>query len=172
MLTVPEHIEVQLVNSKGELVQQDNIVIGIHTIATRKNDIELSPFVSNEQGIVNISKADIEDRAENFISYGIMDYVSLESAKPIVELFIWTKDKIKNYLDYWEQLLTEDPTEKLADWQIAVMNKEMLQIQDRERWEFELMKNSYNYSNITQESKKGMNWNGTEKKIRTTLTVK
>ncbi|MEQ8523045.1 hypothetical protein [Gracilimonas sp.] len=172
MLTVPEHIEVQLVNSKGEPFKQAKIVVGIRTFATRKNDIELSPFVSNELGIVNISNADIQDRAENFISYGIMDYNSLESAEPTVELFIWTKDKITKYLNYWEPLLTADPTEKLADWQIAVMNKEMLKIQERERREFELLKNSFNSSNITKESKSRMNWNGTENTIRTTLTVK
>jgi len=172
MLVIPEHIEIQLTTSAGVPYKQSNVIVGIHSFATRKNDIELSPFISDKNGIITITKDQIIERARNFISYGIMDYNSLESAKSTVELFIWTKDKIQRYLNYWEPLVKENPTKNLADWQIRVMDKEMLAIQEREQNEVELIKKSHNANSISKEFKIKMTWDGKETNFRITFIVK
>jgi hypothetical protein len=172
MLIIPESIKVQLTTNKGENFKQENIILGIQTYATRKNNIELSPFISNSDGIVLITKDQIIERAENFISYGIMDYSSLETAKPSVHLYVWTKEMVKQYLNYWEPIIAKNPVNKLKDWQISGMGSKLLSIQNEQRTEFNNYKNSYNLHSISNSSRVSLNWDGTEKNSYTTLKIK
>jgi len=85
MLTIPEKITIFLTDLEGQAIKQDKILVGIRTFATHKNDINLSPFLSDKDGKIEITKKDIQYQADNLISYGIMDYSSLETAKPNIE---------------------------------------------------------------------------------------
>lgn len=102
MLVIPDEILIQLVTENGEQFKQDKILIGIHTFATRKLNIELFPFISNNKGEILITKSEIQEAGNNFIDYGIMDYSPLESASPDVVFYLFTKEQIEKYINYWE----------------------------------------------------------------------
>jgi hypothetical protein len=99
-LFIPNKIQIEFRNKNDEPLHQADILIGIDTFANHKNNINISPFVSDKNGIVNITKTQIQEKADNFISYGLMDYMSLESAKPEVKLYFWGNNSIKIYLGY------------------------------------------------------------------------
>mgnify|MGYP003678727195 FL=1 len=124
-------------------------MIGIKTRANRKNDINLSPFLTNKDGRITITAKDIKECNDNFISYGIMDYSSLESAKPEIEIYLWGTTSLQNYIDYWSRIL-ENKTdlkqfEKWGD-KLGKRDIECAQIEKREREEFELFKNFHNWN--------------------------
>ncbi|MCB0762667.1 MAG: hypothetical protein KDC12_14155, partial [Flavobacteriales bacterium] len=105
MLTVPDKVTIQLTDSDGQPARLDKVLVGIKTFATHKNDIYLSPFLSDKDGRIEITKKDIQDTTDNFISYGIMDYSSLESANPNVEIYLWAAEELDRYIAYWSKLL-------------------------------------------------------------------
>jgi len=104
-LNLPDKIEIQFYDKADKPLRQDKLLVGIRTFATHKNDIDLSPFVSDLNGLVTITQADLKKTADNFISYGLMDYGSIESAKPNIEIYFWGNDSLKKYLDYWTSVL-------------------------------------------------------------------
>jgi hypothetical protein len=116
MLKIPDEVTIQLVDNGGHPVRLDNVVVGIRTFATHKNDIHISPFYTNADGQVRITKKDINKAADRFIDFGLMDYVSLESAKPKVEIHVWTDQEIERFINYWDPIVEQtnhfDNTEK------------------------------------------------------------
>src|SRR5438046_1501649 len=104
-MTLPEKIEIQFYDKAGRPFRQEKLLIGIKTFATYKNNIDFSPFLSDENGLITITQDELKQTADNFITYGLMDYGSLESAKPNVEIYFWGNDSLKKYLDYWSSLL-------------------------------------------------------------------
>ncbi len=116
MLKIPEEITIQLVDKSGQPVRLDNVVIGIRTFATHKNDIHISPFYTNADGQVRITKNEINKAADRHIEFGLMDYVSLESAKPKVEIHVWTVQEIERFINHWDPIVKQtnyfDGTEK------------------------------------------------------------
>jgi hypothetical protein len=104
-LNLPDKIEIQFYDKADKPLRQDNLLVGIRTFATHKNDIDLSPFLSDTNGLITITQDDLKQNADNFISYGIMDYGSIESAKPDIEIYFWGNDSLTKYLDYWTSLL-------------------------------------------------------------------
>lgn len=99
-LFIPEHIHIEFFDENGKPFKQSGILIGIKTYANHKNDINISPLLSDKNGHINIIKTQLLEKANDFISYGIMDYVPLEYSKPIVELYFWGKRNINIYLGY------------------------------------------------------------------------
>src|SRR3569833_3312155 len=97
-LFIPERINIELRNKKDEPLHQPNIFIGIRTMAFHTNDIDLSPFLSDAEGRLSITKDQIEEAADNFISYGLMDYVPLIYAKPGIEIYFKGSKNINIYL--------------------------------------------------------------------------
>lgn len=106
-MNLPDKIEIQFYDKADKPLRQENLLVGIRTFATHKNDIDLSPFLSDNNGLVTITQDDLKQTADNFISYGLMDYVSLESAKPNIEIYFWGNDSLKKYFDYWTWLLVD-----------------------------------------------------------------
>jgi hypothetical protein len=99
-LFIPEYITIELRNKNEEPLHQANILLGIMTHASFRNDIDIYPLISDKKGIISLKKDQIIKMANEFISYGIMDYSSLESAKPDIELYFWGKRNINIYLGY------------------------------------------------------------------------
>jgi hypothetical protein len=104
-LFLPEIIHIDFYDKNGIALQQENILMGIHTFATHKNNIDLFPFLSDKNGHITITKEQLQSRAHIFISYGIMDYHSLDSAKPGIQIYIWGTESIDRYVDYWKMIL-------------------------------------------------------------------
>ena len=155
-LYIPEKIEIQLEDALGNPILRDKILIGIRTFANHKNNVDLSPFLSDKNGIIKITADDIKERFDVFVSYGLMDYVSLESAKPMVEIYYWGNNSLNRYLNYWTKILEEkkDPKrfektwgEKLANaWKdkLTELESEFVAIEKRERQELKIFESCYN----------------------------
>jgi hypothetical protein len=99
-LFVPDLITIEFGDKNDNPFYQKSILIGIKTHASHKNDIDIYPFMSDEQGHLRITQDQINERTNDFISYGLMDYASLDSAKPVIELYFWGNKSIRRYLGY------------------------------------------------------------------------
>lgn len=148
-LFIPENIQIDFFDSENNPIRQEGILIGIKTRANRKNDINLTPFLTDKDGRITITAKDIKECSDNFISYGIMDYSSLESAKPEIEIYLWGKSNLENFIIFWSRIL-ENKTdlkqfEKWGD-KLGQRDIESAQIEKREREEFELFKNCHNWN--------------------------
>jgi hypothetical protein len=105
-LFIPDKIQIDFFDGDNNPLRQDRILIGIRTFANHKNDIDLSPFLTDSSGSVTITSADIKERFDNFVSYGLMDYSSLETAKPKIEIYFWGNKNLDRYISYWTKLLS------------------------------------------------------------------
>lgn len=104
-LQVPDIVNIDFVDNVGKPLRIENILIGIQTFATYKNNINCFPFLSDKDGRITITKADIKDRANNFVYNGIMDYSELESAKPEIEIYLWGNTAIDRCITGWRENL-------------------------------------------------------------------
>ena len=140
-LFIPEKIIIELKDKNGNSFNQKNILFGIKTFANRRNDIELSPFLSNENGVITITKNNIEKKLENFYSYGLMDYSSIESAKPEIEIYYWGNKNLENYIIYWSKILSgKTDLKQFEIWgeKLGKREIESAKIEKRERNEMEI----------------------------------
>ena len=105
-LFIPKIIHIEIVDKNGDPFRQENILIGIQSFATHKNDISLSPFLSDKVGRITITKEQIKYREYRCITYGLMDYVGVIYAKPDIEIYFWGNNKLDNYINYWGNLFS------------------------------------------------------------------
>jgi len=146
-LFLPDVIHIDFYDKNGNALHQENILIGIHTFATRKNNIDLSPFLSDKDGYITITKEHLQKRADFFISYGIMDYGSLDSAKPEIQIYFWGNDSIDRYMDYWEMILKSKKDRQQYEMWGDIMGKfakESAELEIREREELHLFETCFN----------------------------
>ena len=146
-LFIPDIIQIDIADKKGNPVRQENILLGIKTFATYKNDIDLSPFLTDNEGHITITKEQIQIRANIFISYGIMDYVGLDYAKPDIKIYYWGNDSLDRYINYWTMLLKNRKDkwqyEKWGDI-MGKFAKQAAELEIREREELNLFETSFN----------------------------
>jgi hypothetical protein len=146
-LFIPEIIHIEILDKNGDPFRQENVLIGIQTFATHKNNISLSPFLSNEDGRITITKEQIITREYRVIIYGLMDYVGLISAKPDIEIYFWGNNKLDNYINYWENLFNY----RKSGEQAKMLNKLLGRVEFRstdshkeEEEEFEIYSTCFN----------------------------
>ena len=123
-LFIPDLIQIQLLRSNvnfftkyfsepaEKAFNQDNILLSIKTIANHKNNVELSPFQSNKNGLIIITKEQLIKRKDTFISYGLMDYQSIESAKPDITICLMGKLSLEVEINYLKAIFVELKNEK------------------------------------------------------------
>ena len=108
-LIVPEHIEIQLTDLSGQPAKLENLAVYIKTKARRKNDFRLGPFFSDKNGIIEISKIDFMNEVNATYDSGLMDYSSIETNFPEVEIIPYNKLEIERMIDsrtkIWTSLL-------------------------------------------------------------------
>ena len=146
-LFIPDKIQIDFFDSENNPLRQEKILIGIRTFANRKNNIDLSPFLTDNEGKVIITTQDINDCYQNYISYGIMDYSSLESAKPEIEIYFWGNDRLNRLINYWTKILDEKTDLKqLEMWgdKLGKKERESAEIERKERKRLELFKTCHN----------------------------
>lgn len=146
-LFLPDIIHIDFHDKDGNTLRQENILVGIHTFATHKNNIDLSPFLSDKDGHITITKEQLQNRADIFISYGIMDYGSLDSAKPDIQIFFWGNDSIDRYVDYWKMILKNKKDRQQYKMWGDVMGKfakQSAELEIREREELHLFETCFN----------------------------
>jgi hypothetical protein len=146
-LFIPDKIQIDFFDGNDNPLRQDSILIGIRTFANHKNDIDLSPFLTDSSGSVTITSADIKERYDNFVSYGLMDYSSLETAKPKIEIYFWGKKSLDRYISYWTNLLAgKKDLKQFEMWgdQLGKLQKEFAKIEQTEREELKLYETCFN----------------------------
>jgi len=146
-LFIPDIIKIKIKDQNGNPFKKENILLGIKTIATHKNNIDLSPFLTDSQGHIIITKEQIKNRADIFISYGLMDYVGLEYAKPHIQIYYWGNDNLDKAISYWTQILNNKknkPQEKNTESIMREFAKQFAEIEIRESEELNLFENSFN----------------------------
>ena len=97
---IKKEIVIQLINEKGEELNIQDVLISINTKATLKNDIELSPFKSDEKGKFIITKNEILAKAEKVYDSGLMDYISIETASNEIEIKIIDQSVVLERIAY------------------------------------------------------------------------
>jgi hypothetical protein len=148
-LFIPDKIQIDFFDGNNNPLRQDKILIGIRTFANHKNDINLSPFLTDSSGSVTITSVDIKERFDNFVSYGLMDYSSLETAKPKIEIYFWGNKSLDRYISYWTKLLSgKKDLKQFERWgdQFGKLQKEFAKIEQKEREELKLYETSFNKS--------------------------
>ena len=108
-LILPDKIRVRLVKPRQLDLPVDNILLYIKTHASHKNDFELGPFVSDKDGIITISKSDLDNEVAATYDSGLMDYSSIDSNFSFVELRLYNQIEIDKLIESrtkaWKTLL-------------------------------------------------------------------
>jgi hypothetical protein len=146
-LFIPDKIQIDFSDEENNPLQQDKILIGIRTFANRKNHIDLSPFLTDQNGIIRITSQDIKNNFDNFISYGLMDYSSLESAKPEIEIYFWGKKNLNRYINYWTKILeNKNALKQFEKWgnKLGKREIESAKIEQKEREELKILQTCFN----------------------------
>ena len=146
-LFIPEIIKIDIIDQEGNPFRQENVLLGIKTFATHKNDIDIFPFLTDNQGHITITKELIQIRADNYISYGLMDYVGLEYAKPNIKVYYWGNDRLEKYIKHWTIILKNQSERLQFEEHGEIMGKiakQLVEIYAREKEELYLFETSFN----------------------------
>jgi hypothetical protein len=177
-LFIPDIIHIAFSDKSANSLRQENILIGIRTFATHKNDVDISPFLSDKAGQITITKAQIKQRVDNFISYGIMDYNSVESAKPNIKIYFWGNNSLERYINYWSSLLDDKKNRKQSEAEIKMyktFEKDFAEIRKKEAEELEVFSSCFNRNTKQREDTILVEdiWDNpvTEKNYKVTLNV-
>lgn len=178
-LFIPDKLQIDFFDNYNRPLHQNNILIGIRIFANHKNDVNLSPFLTDSNGSVTITAKEIKNRFDTFVSYGLMDYSSLETAKPGIEIYFWGKNSLNRHINYWTKLLKgKNDLQQFEMWgdQLGKLQKEFAKIEQRERQELELFTNCFNKALKISDDKLLVkdNWNKTtgELKYKVKLDLK
>ena len=179
-MILPDKILIQFRTEDEKPFRQENILIGIRTFAEHKNDIDLSPFLTDKDGKIEISKADLNKTADDFISYGIMDFATIESAKNSIELYLWTEKQIADYLDYWdrneitdiESEVRTNPVFKMTSEQKEQLIREFKEVNKKEKIRLEKFRTAFNKNIETSKTAKITDqWDGRNKEYNYEMIV-
>jgi hypothetical protein len=155
-LILPNLIQVKLVKSPEQDFPLDNILLYIKTNASHKNDFYLGPFVSDNNGVITITKANLDNEVAATYDSGLMDYSSIESNFSFVELRLYDQDEIDKLIESrtkaWTTLLKGekerwDSINRLVDI-LRKSNNKLLLLHDstrRIRAEFDGAKDEYEF---------------------------
>jgi hypothetical protein len=149
MINIPDKISIEFQDSDNKALFQENVLVGIKTFATHKNDIDISPFATDKNGTITIYKQDLQSLAMEYISLGLMDYTSLDSAKENVEIYFIGVTNLEHRISYLEKLVKNSRYLKQSElWgdKLGKLDKEMALIEKRN---VELLKQYTNSFNLT-----------------------
>jgi hypothetical protein len=108
-LIVPEFIEIQLTDFSNSPVSIENIAVYIKTKARHKNDFKLGPFFSKKNGTIQITKVDFMNEVNANYDSGLMDFSSIESNHPEVEIILYSEEELNRMIysrtNIWSELL-------------------------------------------------------------------
>jgi hypothetical protein len=106
---LPDKITVKLVKQRQQDIPVDNILLYIKTHARHKNDFYLGPFVSDKNGVITITKNDLDNEVTATYESGLMDFSSIENSFTFVELRLYDQNEIDKMIESrtksWTSLL-------------------------------------------------------------------
>lgn len=106
---LPDKITITLIKQRQQDFPPDNILLYIKTYARHKNDFYLGPFASDKNGVITITKNDLDNELTATYESGLMDYSSIENSFTFVELRLYDQDEINKMIESrtkaWTSLL-------------------------------------------------------------------
>ena len=91
----PDLIRLKIINENGNKPLQ-NIAVIIKFFANRKNDHYLIPLISNQEGLIEITKEQINKKMDDNMNTFIMDYSSnLDDCQPKIDFKLMDKNEIE-----------------------------------------------------------------------------
>jgi hypothetical protein len=153
---LPDKITVKLIKPRKENFSVDNILLYIKTNARNKNDFYLGPFVSDKNGVITITKKDLDNEVTATYESGLMDYSSIENSFSFVELRLYDQNEIDKMIESrtktWTSLLKGEierwiSINRLVDTLKQSNNKHLLldESTKRIRAEFDGIQNEYEF---------------------------
>ncbi len=153
---LPDKITVKLIKPRKENFSVDNILLYIKTNARNKNDFYLGPFVSDKNGVITITKKDLDNEVTATYESGLMDYSSIENSFSFVELRLYDQNEIDKMIESrtktWTSLLKGEierwiSINRLVDTLKQSNNKHLLldESTKRIRAEFDGTQNEYEF---------------------------
>jgi len=104
-LQLPESVAVRIVTWRGPIASPQDVpyggpplAFGVRTFARFKNDYHLGPFFS-DQGVVRITRADLERSARIQLSFGLMDFRPLDECFALVEIAHWAPAEVERAIE-------------------------------------------------------------------------
>ena len=108
-IVLPEKVVLKLVDSAGKALKLSNVLFRVRAFAVRKNDFDLGPFPTNNDGVATITKSDLLNEAAAHYDSGLMDYNRVETCKPDVRIEAMKASEIDKALEartrVWTALL-------------------------------------------------------------------
>jgi hypothetical protein len=176
MLFIPEKITIDLFDSTGKRFHQPNVLLQIHTHASRKNDIIIDPLITDLGGSISIEKSKIEEMIKAVMLSGLMDYVSIETAHPQIEIIYLGVKSINIRVKHIQHALIEPIRMKI--WNFETQSHEFIPSDPDAAREDLLRKlrfyqSSYNYSNNVVEDilLRSDSWHTPQVERKYTLTL-
>ena len=153
---LPDKITVKLIKPRKENFSVDNILLYIKTNARNKNDFYLGPFASDINGVITITKKDLDNEVTATCESGLMDYSSIENSFSFVELRLYDQNEIDKMIESrtktWTSLLKGEierwiSINRLVDTLKQSNNKHLLldESTKRIRAEFDGTQNEYEF---------------------------
>lgn len=109
-IILPQKVVIQLVDGFGEPINISDVIVTVHLFARHKNDIYLAPFISDNFGMIMITRKDLDSEIEKIS--GSMDYYPVKTCFPFIEIFVNQPEDIARLLNerekYWPVLLDEE----------------------------------------------------------------
>jgi len=108
-LIVPNKVSIQLADTSNRPFKMSDVIFRIRLLARFKNDFSLGPFLSDANGLVTVSKKEIEAGVAANYDSGLMDYAPLSNCSPSVEISLYSLVDIQRAIDarskVWTNLL-------------------------------------------------------------------
>src|SRR3569833_591017 len=161
-LFIPDTVNIILLDKNDQPLHRAGVLLGIQTHANYRNDIDISPIVSDRSGLITITRNEIMNLADEFISYGIMDYSRLEGAKPNIAVYFRGKRNINIFLGYEVQPeLIESLKKSIPNFDLEHYKRHIMEQAKRDK-NYSVFENSFNRSTDIVEDKMGGGGGGGE----------
>jgi hypothetical protein len=155
-LILPVRVAIQLVDKNESPIRIPNVLFRITAFAPRKNDFHLQPFGSDDDGLVTITRKELEAGVADCYDEGLMDYAHIGECSPSVEIRLITDQELINAVEgrkIWRILLKGERSrwnslEQLLAFYKNANNRELLVDHSRPMraiWNTEVAEHSYKF---------------------------
>ena len=104
-LVLPSSVKIHVLTRAGPLQAQrealvitPSIAVSVQTFARGRNDYRLGPFFS-ENGVIDITRAELERAAALHLDFGLMDYYSLAECFALIEIRAWSAVQVERAIE-------------------------------------------------------------------------
>jgi hypothetical protein len=104
-LQLPERVLIRVATRAGPVTARRDVAyggpplaFGVRTFARVKNDYHLGPFFS-DQGVVRITREELERSVRIELSFGLMDYRPLDECFALVEIAHWSPALVEGAIE-------------------------------------------------------------------------